>query len=145
LGADPVEASNWIVGDLLSYLRELKLPLDDPKVKAEHLVEMLKLIEEGLISGKIAKEVLLESLKTGKSPEKIVEERGLTKIDDEAILERLVEEVFRENRKAVLDASLNDEAVNYLIGQVMRKTAGKADPVLTSKLIRVKLSRVKVG
>ncbi|MEM2901925.1 MAG: Asp-tRNA(Asn)/Glu-tRNA(Gln) amidotransferase subunit GatB [Candidatus Bathyarchaeia archaeon] len=145
LGADPVEASNWIVGDLLSYLRELDLSLEDPKVRAEHLVEMLRLIEDGLISGKIAKEVLLESLKTGKSPKRIVEERGLMKIGDEELLERLVEEVFRENRRAVLDARLNEEAVNYLIGQVMKKTAGKADPVLTSKLVRLKLSQIEVG
>lgn len=145
MGGDPIEVSNWLVGDLISFTRELGMELTDRRVSARKIVELTNLIRSGAISTKIAKEVLMESLRTDESPEEIVKKRGLLKISDEALLRSVIEDVFKENEGAVKEAAQNEEVINFLIGQVMRKTKGKADPKLTYEIIKGNLERLSKG
>jgi len=131
--------SNWIVGDLLSYLYDMGLELRETKLTPGHMVGILRLIDDGTISGKIGKEVLKEIIITGEAPENIVKARGLVRISDREYLERLTERVFEENPKAVSDALKDEKAIRFLVGQLMKLTDGKADPQLANILVTNRL------
>jgi aspartyl-tRNA(Asn)/glutamyl-tRNA(Gln) amidotransferase subunit B len=137
------EISNWMMGDLLRNLNENNLDLTESKITPEHLVEMIKLIDGGLISGKIGKRVLPEMVLTGKRPSVIIKEKGLVKISSRDILDEVVEQVFSKNKKCVKDAFADENAVHFLVGQLMRETKGKADPQLANKIIHEKLEELK--
>ncbi|MBS7607477.1 MAG: Asp-tRNA(Asn)/Glu-tRNA(Gln) amidotransferase subunit GatB [Candidatus Bathyarchaeia archaeon] len=139
----PKEISNWMMSDLLRYLYENNLELYESRITPQMLTEMIRLIDEGVISGKIAKKILPEMIISGKNPKTIIEEKGLVKISDERLLNELVDKVFMENPKAVEDALIDDKAVHYLIGQVMKLTRGKADPELTNKIVKEKLRKIR--
>jgi len=140
---NPKQISNWVMGDLLRNINELGIEINESKITAHDLVGLLKLIDEGIISGKIAKNVLQEMVRTGKHPEEIVKERGLTRISDKEEIRIVIDAVFAEFPKAVQDALTDDTAINYLVGQVMRKTKGRADPQLTNQLIQARLKAMK--
>jgi len=139
----PKEISNWMMSDLLRYLYENNLELHESKITPEKLVEMIRLIDDGIISGKIAKRILPKVIITGKNPREIVKEEGMIKISDRDFLERLITKIFAENPKAVKDALVDEKATHYLIGQLMKATQGKADPVLSSRLIMERISRLR--
>jgi len=139
----PKEISNWMMSDLLRYLYENNIELYESKITPKKLVDMIRLIEEGLISGKIAKKILPEIIVSGRDPEEIVMEKGLIKIIDENLLNELADKVFAENQKAVKDALMDDKAIHYLIGQLMRITKGKADPNIANKIIREKIQKIR--
>jgi len=139
----PKEISNWMMSDLLRYLYENNLELHESKITPAKLVEMIKLIDEGVISGKIAKRILPKIIVTGKSPSEIVREEGMVKISDLEFLENLITRIFAENPKAVNDALINEKAAHYLVGQLMKATEGKADPVLSSQLIMKRLEKLR--
>jgi aspartyl-tRNA(Asn)/glutamyl-tRNA(Gln) amidotransferase subunit B len=141
--ADFFEKSNWMMSDLLRNLYENNLELTESKITPEHLVEMIKLIEKGVISGKIGKRILPTMVLTGKPPSQIIEEKGLEKIDSRDALQDVVETVFKKNKKCVEDALADENAVHFLVGQLMRATKGKADPQLANQLIREKLESLK--
>jgi aspartyl-tRNA(Asn)/glutamyl-tRNA(Gln) amidotransferase subunit B len=100
---------------------------------------MLKMIDEGAISGKIGKKILPEMVKTDSSPRDIARRHGLVRISEHEVLDKLIESVFREFPDAVRDAQTDAKAVHYLVGQLMKKTEGRADPQLANKLIRERL------
>ncbi len=139
----PKVISNWMMSDLQRYLYENNLELEESKITPEKLVEMIRLIDEGVISGKIAKRILPKIIVTGKSASEIVKEEGMVKISDRKILERLIDRVFAENPKAVKDALRDEKAAHYLIGQLMKLTKGRADPILSSKMIMDRLSMLR--
>ncbi len=134
------EISNWMMGDLLKYLKKHNLELYEAKMTPKQFVGLLKQIEEGKISGKIAKMVLDEWIKTGQNPNKIIKKKNLVKIQDKNEISSVIEDVFSKNKSAVLDAKGDKKAVNFLVGEVMKKTRGRADPTLTNKLIKEKLN-----
>lgn len=134
---------NWIVGDLLSYLYEMDIELKDAKLTPRDLVKMLELIDDGTISGKIGKELLKEMLISGKSPDEIINQKEMRRISDSEYLNQLTEEIFSSNPQAVKDAIKDPKAVRFLIGQLMKKTGGKADPQLANNLINEKLKTSK--
>ena len=134
---------NWLVGDLLSYLYETDLELRESKITPEHMVSMLELIDDGTISGKIAKDVLKEILLTGKSPKQIIEEKSMKKIADEEHLRQLTERIFASNPQAVRDALKDEKAIRFLVGQLMKETGGKADPQLANMIIKEKLKNLQ--
>lgn len=141
LGADPKAASNWINVELSSYLNAENLEIDECAVTPKHIAELVKMIDAGKISGKIAKDVFPEMFETGKLPSVIVEERGLIQISDEAEIGRIVEAVIEENPKSVEDYRAGKhQALGFLVGQVMRLTKGRANPALVNKLLRDRLS-----
>jgi len=139
----PKEISNWMMSDLLRYLYENDLEIHESKITPKHLVEMIKLIEDGVISGKIGKRVLPEMVLTGRHPSQIVKEKELIRIASREKLEEIVEKVFAENPKAVEDALTDEKAAHFLVGQLMKETKGKADPQLANQIIREKLEQRK--
>ena len=124
-------------------LNENSLDLNDSKITPEHLVEMINLIDDGVVSGKICKRILPETVTTGKMPSEIIKEKGLVKISSSDVLQEIVEKVFAEHPKCVQDALAEQSAVNFLVGQLMRATKGKADPQLANHLIKEKLATLK--
>jgi len=139
----PKKISNWMMSDLLRCLYENNLEFPESKITPEHLVEMIKLIDEGVISGKIGKRILPEIVLTGRRPWQIIEENGLVKIVSREALEKAVNIVFKENPKAVKDALIDENAVHFLVGQLMKATKGKADPQLANQIIRKRLEFMK--
>ena len=129
LYADKKVLSNWIMGELLRNLNEEKKEIEYSPISPEKLVGMLKLMDEGIISGKMAKDVFEKMFKTGKDASQIVKESGITQITDENELIKIVDKVINENSKSVADFNQGKEkALNYLVGQVMRYTKGRAKP-----------------
>lgn len=129
--------SNWLMGDLMRLTKELGLELGDLKLTPSLLVQLLKLIDQGAISGSIAKEVFDEMCQTGKAPEEIVDEKGLRQISDIDQLREIVREVIQENPKTIEDYKTGKKkAFGYLVGQTMKKTRGKANPQLVNKLLQ---------
>ncbi|MDI6689095.1 MAG: Asp-tRNA(Asn)/Glu-tRNA(Gln) amidotransferase subunit GatB [Actinomycetota bacterium] len=138
--SDVKKVSNWMMGELLYHLNAANMEIDECAVTPKHLVQLLKLIDDGTISGKIAKAVFEEMFETGKLPQIIVEEKGLTQITDEEELTRIVELVLEENPGVVEDYRKGRErALGFLVGQVMRLTKGRANPQLVNKLLRERL------
>ena len=140
---DAKKVSNWVMTDLLRWLHEENIEIDESEITPMNLIGMIRLIDEGTVSGKIAKRILPELVKTGRPPREIVEERGLLRISSEEEIEKWVEKVIRENPKAVEDAMVDEKAVHYLVGQLMKKTKGKADPQLSNTVMRKKLKELK--
>lgn len=142
-GADPKATANWLMVELLGYLNANNLQFADVKITPQGLGEMIKLIEQGTISSKIAKTVFKEMVETGKAPATIVQEQGLVQISDEGELQRIVEEVVAANAKVVQDyKNGNDKAVGFFVGQVMKQTKGKANPPLVNKLLAEVLAKL---
>ncbi len=137
---DAKAAANWVMGDLLAYLNAGGLELDDVKLTGQGLGEMIGLLENGTISGKIAKTVFKAMLETGKLPGAIVEEQGLVQISDEGALLGIVDEVIGRNPQSVEDFRAGkDKAIGFLVGQIMKETKGKANPALVNKLLMERL------
>ncbi|MCQ5340175.1 MAG: Asp-tRNA(Asn)/Glu-tRNA(Gln) amidotransferase subunit GatB [Candidatus Methanomethylicia archaeon] len=142
---EPKTISNWIISDLLGILNNRGLEIQETKITPTAMVEMLKMIKDGIISGKIGKIILPEIVETGKMPSQIVKEKNMIRISDEDFIRKIVEEVFMENEKAVKDALINENAINFLIGQVMKKTKGRGDPKLVNEIVRNKIKEIKLS
>ncbi|WP_232697569.1 Asp-tRNA(Asn)/Glu-tRNA(Gln) amidotransferase subunit GatB [Brevibacillus daliensis] len=135
-GADPKTVANFLMVDLFGYLNANNLEMSDVKMTPQGLGEMIKLIEKGTISIKIAKTVFKEMLETGKDPATIVEEKGLVQISDEGELKRIVEEIIAANNQSVEDYKAGKkQSIGFLVGQVMKQTKGKANPGVVNKLL----------
>jgi len=121
--------SNWIMGELSRYLNEEKVKIEDSPISPKKLAEMLKLIDGRIISVKMAKNVFEKMFKTGKDASQIVKESGISQITDENELLKVIDKVIKENPKSIEDFNQGKEnALNYLMGQVMRITKGRAKP-----------------
>ncbi len=142
MGIDDAKSiANLLMGDLSKSLNELGSSVDESNIDPAHVIELIRLMYDGTISGKIAKQVIPEMLKTGDMPKKIVEEKGLVQMSDEGALEAIVLSVLQENPQSVEDyKNGKDKAVGFLVGQVMKATKGKANPGLVNKLLKEKLS-----
>ncbi len=140
---NPKTVSNWIMGELLMYLNEQNVSITELKLKPEYFVEILKLIDSNVISGKIAKEVFSEMLSTNKAPSAIISLKSLTQITDESTLRKVVEKILNENQRVVTDYKNGKQnAFTYLMGQVMRETKGKANPKKANDILRERLEEI---
>ena len=138
---DPKFVSNWLMGDLLGFLNAEGKELAELPLTPEHLVQMLRLMDTGTISSKIAKTVFEEMARSGKSPEEVVEEKGLVQISDEDQLLAVVREVIGENPGPVEQfLGGKEQVLGFLVGQVMKKTRGKANPQMANDLLRMALN-----
>jgi aspartyl-tRNA(Asn)/glutamyl-tRNA(Gln) amidotransferase subunit B len=138
--ADAKVAANWIMGDLAKNLNAESIDIKESPVKAKQLAELINLIDKGTISGKIAKKVFAEMWASGDDAEKIVKEKGLVQITDTKAIEAIVDEVIAANQKAVDDyKGGNKKAIGALVGQVMKKSKGKANPGVVNQLLQQKL------
>ena len=142
-GATAKAASNWIMSELLRELPgDDERAIQDSPVTPEGLAGLLKLIEDGTISGKIAKDVFGKMLRTGDDAGTIVSREGLTQVADEGALAAVVAKVIAENPRAVEDWKKGKTAAaKALVGQVMKATSGKANPALANRLVEEKLSQ----
>ena len=139
-GGDPKKVVNWIIADLFGLLNEAGIELHAVAFPPGHLAELVKLVDRGAISGKQAKLVLAEMFRTGEAPDAIAAAKGLQQISDEGAVEATVDEVIAENADAadkVRAGQLN--TIGFLVGQVMKKTRGQANPGLVNELLRKKL------
>ncbi|AIY87062.1 MULTISPECIES: Asp-tRNA(Asn)/Glu-tRNA(Gln) amidotransferase subunit GatB [unclassified Thermotoga] len=133
----PKDLSNWIMTEVLRELNERNIEITESKLTPQHFADLFKLMDEGKISIKIAKEIFPEVFETGKMPSQIVEEKGLTQINDEKLIEELVKKAMEQNPKAVQDyKSGKKKAAGFFVGYVMRETKGKANPELTNRIIQ---------
>jgi aspartyl-tRNA(Asn)/glutamyl-tRNA(Gln) amidotransferase subunit B len=141
---DPKAAANWIATEVLARLNEEKCPITPATLRprADHLGKLIRLINDGTISGKIAKTVFEEIYPTGKDPEDIVREKGLIQVSDEGAIRQAIE--------AVIAASLDQYSryragktalLGYFVGQVIKATGGKANPALVNRLLKERLDR----
>ena len=137
---NPKTIANWLMGDISAYIKEKDVSIKDLNLKPESLSAMLKMIDSGVITGKIAKTLLIEIIQTGKDPEKLVKEKGLEQISDAGSLEKAISEVVSENQKTVNDfKGGKDNAIMSLVGKVMQKTKGRANPNKVNEMLREKL------
>lgn len=140
---DYTRMANYLVNDLLNWLKDEDLRGLYVKVKPQHLAKTMELLDKGVISIRQAKELAEYLAKQGKDPEALIVELGYQRLTSEELIMHVVDEVFKENPKAVKDALENPKAVNFLVGMVMRKTGGKADPVITRKLVEERLKTIQ--
>lgn len=139
-GHDPKLAANWVINELLGALNKDGKNLDESPVSAEQLGGLIALISDNTISGKIAKDVFAEMMATGKEAATIVEEKGLRQITDTGAIEKIVDEVIAENPDNVAAyRGGKDKLFGFFVGQVMKKSAGKANPDLINELLKKKL------
>jgi aspartyl-tRNA(Asn)/glutamyl-tRNA(Gln) amidotransferase subunit B len=139
-GGQPKAAANWMMGELAKLLNEENKSIEECQLKPKQLVDMLKLIDKGTISGKIAKTVFEEMYKTGKDAEAIVKEKGLVQVSDEGAIEKAVDEVIAKNPKEVERFKAGDEKLlGFFVGQIMKLTKGKANPQIVNEIVKKKL------
>ncbi|MFA4981164.1 MAG: Asp-tRNA(Asn)/Glu-tRNA(Gln) amidotransferase subunit GatB [Candidatus Omnitrophota bacterium] len=129
--------TNWITGDIMAHLNTKGISIKELKVPPEGLVGLIKMIDDGTISGKMAKSVLAEAIETGTEPHEIVKSKGMSQISDAGKLEEAVKAVLEVNKKSVDDYRLGKKnAFTFLVGQVMRQTKGKANPAVVNKILK---------
>ncbi|HAA32050.1 MAG TPA: Asp-tRNA(Asn)/Glu-tRNA(Gln) amidotransferase GatCAB subunit B [Cyanobacteria bacterium UBA8553] len=138
--ANAKQVANWVMGDIAAHLNNEKLTITEIALKPDTLGELVSLIEDNTISGKIAKEILPELLSKGGSAREIAERRGLLLISDPDVLTTLIDEVLAENPKE-LEQYRNGKTKlqGFFVGQMMKKTDGRADPKLTNQILGKKL------
>ena len=137
----PKSVANWIINDLLSALSAASLDLSECPIKASYIGELTALIEGGTISGRQGKEVFAEMMTSGKQPAVIVEEKGLKQVSDTGALEAFCDEVINANPNSVADYKSGKEAaLNFLKGQVMKLSKGKANPAVVGEILAKKLA-----
>ena len=141
-GAAPKQAANWIQGDLRALLTDADTTLDTAKVRPHQLAELIRLIADNTISGKIAKALLPDMLETGRDPAVLVEEKGLVQISGKDELEALLEEVISNNPGPVSDFKAGKKkAMGFLVGQMMKATKGQGNPKVVNDLLIERLGK----
>ncbi len=140
LHGQPKAVSNWIMGDIMRSLSDAR-DIAGFRVTPAHLAAMIALIDQGTISGKIAKKVFELMAETGKMPEALVQEQGLVQVSDTCELEKAVQAVLDANARMVDDfRGGKDKVFGFLMGQVMKSTKGKGNPQLLNDILRKKLA-----
>lgn len=137
---NPKALSNWLMTELLREWNDRGLEPEDSPIQPGQLAGLVALIDDGTISGKIAKKVFAEMLESGKDPKIIVEEKGLVQVKDTGQVEGWVDEVIAANPGPAEDfRSGKDKAIGFLVGQVMKQSRGKANPQMVNEIITQKL------
>jgi len=135
-------AANYLITDLQGLLRGAAITDESFRITPENFAEFIKLIYEGKISSKLAKQLLAEMFSTGADPSHVIKEKGLAQITNQAEIEKAIKEVISKNQKAVEDFKKGKTAsLQFLIGQVMAQTRGKANPLLVNEILRKMVSR----
>ena len=135
--------SNWLIGDVAGYLNAEGIEIDDPefKITPDHLGELVNLIDKGVLSSKLAKQVFAEMLKENEAPEALVKKLGLEQVSDAGELGKLVDEVIAANPQSIADFKAGKKkALGFLVGQIMKATHGKANPGMVNKMLMEKLN-----
>lgn len=142
-GADPKQASNWLMGEVSAYLNSEQVELLDTALTPESLAEMINLIADGTISSKIAKKVFKELVTNGSTDVKaLVEEKGWVQLSDPSKLLPIITDTLDKNEQSIEDyKNGKDRALGFLVGQVMKQTRGQANPGMVNKLLKQELDK----
>ncbi|XKH51778.1 Asp-tRNA(Asn)/Glu-tRNA(Gln) amidotransferase subunit GatB [Chryseomicrobium palamuruense] len=142
LGADTKLSTNWLMGDVSAYLNAEQKELKDTKLTPQGLAGMVKLIEDGTISSKIAKKVFKEMVENGGTADEIVKAKGLVQISDEGALRDIVTQTLDANPQSIEDfKNGKDRAIGFLVGQIMKATKGQANPPMVNKLLNEEIQK----
>ena len=139
-GRDAKAAANWVIGDLFAALNRLGRGIEDSPVAPERLGELLDLVADGTISGRIAKDVFAEMIESGEAPGAIVVQQGLRQLSDTGAIEAAVAAALADHPAQVAQYRTNPKVLGFFVGQVMKATGGKANPALVNELLRKRLS-----
>jgi aspartyl-tRNA(Asn)/glutamyl-tRNA(Gln) amidotransferase subunit B len=141
LSNQPKSVSNWMMGELMRLLNADAKEIDDSPIKPDRLAGLIKMIDSGVISIKIAKTVFEEMYKNGKDAETVVQEQGLVQVSDTGAIETIIDEVIKANPGQAADyRSGKDKLFGFFVGQVMKASKGKANPDVVNQLLKKKLS-----
>ncbi len=136
----PKTISNWVMGELMRELNSTGTAVNASPVSPERLTDLLRLVDNGTISLKVARDIFPEMYRSGRTPLHIVEEKGLTQVSDEDALEKLIDEVLRNNPSQTAQFKEGKQQVlGFLVGQVMKASGGKANPGKVNELLKRKL------
>jgi aspartyl-tRNA(Asn)/glutamyl-tRNA(Gln) amidotransferase subunit B len=136
----PKTVSNWVMGELTRELNNSGTEVSASPVSPDRLVSLLQMVEKGTISLKVAREIFPELYSSRKSPEQIVQEKGLTQVSDEGALETVIADVLTKNPSQVAQFKEGKQQVlGFLVGQVMKASGGKANPGKVNELLKKKL------
>ncbi len=140
-GQDAKKVANWVMGDLFAYLNKSDLTITESPVSAENLGALVGLINDGTISGKIAKEVFEIMTETGKAPAVIVEEKGLKQVSDTGAIEAMIADILAQNQDKVAEIKAGkDKLKGWFVGQIMKASQGKVNPAMANQLLEKKLA-----
>ena len=141
-GHDAKKVANWLMGDFFAMLNKKRLDIAHSPISAENLGALVELIQKGVISGKIAKDVFEIMSETGENPEKIVEEKGLKQVTDTAAIEAIIDNVIASNPDNVT-AYKNGKTnlIGWFVGQTLKLSQGKANPAIVNQLVKAKLDQ----
>lgn len=142
-GADPKQASNWLMGEVSAYLNSEKLELEETTLTPKSLAEMIHLVEDGTISSKIAKKVFQELIKNGsENVEELVEEKGWAQLSDPKKILPIITDILDNNQQSIDDyKNGKDRALGFLVGQTMKQTRGQANPGVVNKLLKEEMDK----
>ncbi|MFW6139591.1 MAG: Asp-tRNA(Asn)/Glu-tRNA(Gln) amidotransferase GatCAB subunit B, partial [Spirochaetota bacterium] len=139
---DPKKIANWVLSELLRVLNDRKIDIDQCPVRPHGIRELFVLMDKGEISGKIAKKVFDQMIETGKSARQTVEEKGLKQVTDKGKIDSVVDQVLEENQSVVEEyRNGKKKAFGFLVGQVMKKTRGKANPRMVNQVLNEKVGQ----
>ena len=140
-GGDAKTLANWIVSIIMGHLNKFEIGIDKIYLTPKMLTELIKVLNAGKISIKQAKEVLYKALEEDKDPVKLVDELGISQIGDNDEIRKIVLEVIDENSHLIADYKAGKKVFDYFVGQVMKKTRGRANPATTAKILREELDK----
>jgi aspartyl-tRNA(Asn)/glutamyl-tRNA(Gln) amidotransferase subunit B len=141
-GGEPKTVCNWMNGEFLMLLNDQGIAARESKVTPAHLVDLTKLVADGTISGKMAKDIFREAYASGKSPSDIVKEKGATQITDEDSVRPAVLQVIAGNPDTLAKYKAGNQGVKgFFVGQVMKQTGGRANPQLVQRLVSEELEK----
>ena len=134
------DIANLITTDLLGFI-DTKEKQQNSKITSQHLSDLVDAMNSKVITRNSAKVALQEIIKSGKNTKDVLQELDLGQVSDSSEIDMIISQIFEEEKHAVIDAKERTETVNFLVGKVMQKTKGKADPVKTLELIKSKLDQ----
>ena len=140
---NPINLSHWVVNELNRRLSHFSLTPRECKLRPEGFISLLKMLDERKITPKIAKDLLWSLVERGGDPVKEIQKLGLRRMAEEDTLMKIVDKIFESNKKAVEDALKNPKAIDFLIGEAIKRTRGQADPLVLRKIIERKLRDIK--
>jgi aspartyl-tRNA(Asn)/glutamyl-tRNA(Gln) amidotransferase subunit B len=140
---NPKQVSNWVMGALLGLINAEGKSIEESPISPSNLAKLLKLIDQNVISGKIAKTVFEEMAKTGGAPDEIVKEKNLVQVTDVSAIENMIVKVIAGSPKEVADYKAGKtKVIGFFVGRIMKETKGKANPEIVNRILKEKLDSV---
>ncbi len=141
-GVNPKTASNFLTGEIAAYLKEEKVSIGETKLSVENFVKLLSLLEKGTISNNIAKQLVVEILKSGEDAQQLVDKKGLSVLSDASQLEELARKVVEANPEQVAAyKGGRDKLFGFFVGQIMKETKGRANPQMLNEILKKELEK----